>query len=115
MRYKFTFSILVVSALCCGCMRDNVDQNVKESEQSEARVSSLPMTRAGENNEIDTLAVISLIQSDHDNFMMGRVIFKTDRYELCIKRADAKFFGVTDELYDEYVSYVERLNAGLTQ
>ena len=45
--------------------------------------------------------------------MMSRVLFRNNKYELSLKREDAIFFGVDNDLYDEYVSYVEKLNETL--
>jgi hypothetical protein len=52
----------------------------------------------------------SRLQADLDNLMMGRIIYVDSMYVLAIKKEDALFLGVTDEIYDSYLGYVERLN-----
>lgn len=116
MRKKLTLlclSTLFAAAIFSGCMRDVVDTNERQIETPVQQTERCTRTRSTDNIIADSLVIISRQQSDLDNFMMGRVIFKTDRYELCVKREDAAFFGVSNELYDEYLLYVERLNAGL--
>ena len=41
---------------------------------------------------------------------MSRIIFKDSVYILAIKRQDAIFLGVSEETYDRYMEYVEKLN-----
>lgn len=108
-----SMSTLVMTTLCCGCVRDNVDQKNNKAEESTTRSLSSILTRSSDNVVVDDNVAMSIQQSDHDNFMMSRVLFRNNKYELCLKREDAIFFGVDNDLYDEYVSYVEKLNETL--
>lgn len=101
----------LVLSLSFGCIRDNVDENARINEESSSRTLESLITRSATYYEAESSIIMSQQQADHDNFMMGRIIYKNDRYELCLKREDANFFGVSNEMYDEYVAYVERLNA----
>lgn len=51
--------------------------------------------------------------SDVDNLMMGRVIQQGSIFILAIKREDALFLGVSADIYDKYIDYVDRLNEQL--
>lgn len=111
---KIYYVVLLFSSLCYGCIRDNVDNNVEQSKESTTSSLSSVITRSSDEIIVDSLVVMRIQQSDHDNLMMSRILFKNNKYELCIKREDAIYFGIDNDLYDEYVSYVERLNAALT-
>lgn len=104
-------AIALSLSLCYGCYRDNVNEHASVVDDSSSRTLESLITRSSGYNETDSLTIMSHQQSDLDNFMMGRIIFKDNKYELCLKREDANFFGVSNEMYDEYVAYVERLNA----
>lgn len=54
--------------------------------------------------------MVSRTQSNVDNLMMGRVVRKDSMFVLSIKREDAVFLGVPNEVYDEYLDYVMKLN-----
>ena len=54
--------------------------------------------------------MLNLMQSDIDNLMINRVTFRDGAYVLTIKREDALFLGVSEEVYDSYVEYVDKLN-----
>ncbi len=108
----FLRSFVIVFALffSMGCVRDNVDENEQTSEKSSNRTLESLVTRTSTYDEADSLIIMSQQQADLDNFMMSRIVYKTDRYELCLKREDAAFFGISDDLYNEYILYVEKLN-----
>ena len=118
MKIKFTLlclSVLSFTALFSGCMRDLVDASDRQIEKPAQSSEKFSRTRSMDNVITDSLVIMSQQQSDLDNFMMGRVIFNAAQYELAIKRDDALFFGVSNELYDEYLLYVDKLNATLGQ
>ena len=56
----------------------------------------------------------SKLQSDVDNLMMGRVIQKQGVFVLALKREDAEFLGISEDVYDKYLDYVDSLNEQLT-
>ena len=61
-------------------------------------------------NELDTLLSMSRVQSDVNNLMMGRIVVIDSVFVLSLKEEDALFLGVSEEIYDKYLEYVERLN-----
>lgn len=61
-------------------------------------------------NELDTLLSMSRVQSDVNNLMMGRIVVIDSVFVLSLKKEDALFLGVSEEIYDKYLEYVERLN-----
>lgn len=61
-------------------------------------------------NELDTLLSMSRVQSDVNNLMMGRIVVIDSVFVLSLKKEDAQFLGVSEEIYDKYLEYVERLN-----
>lgn len=69
------------------------------------------MTRSSViENELDTLLSMSRVQSDVNNLMMGRIVVIDSVFVLSLKEEDALFLGVSEEIYDKYLEYVERLN-----
>lgn len=109
---KFLSKIAVVSAVVAmlsGCINDTTTDvkvnNIKEQMQMVEKVLSRTVV-----NQTDSLTMMSRQQSDVDNLMMGRVVFKDGIYTLAIKREDAIFLGVSEEIYDKYQKYVEELN-----
>lgn len=61
-------------------------------------------------NELDTLLSMSRVQSDVNNLMMRRIVVIDSVFVLSLKKEDALFLGVSEEIYDKYLEYVERLN-----
>lgn len=61
-------------------------------------------------NELDTLLSMNRVQSDVNNLMMGRIVVIDSVFVLSLKKEDALFLGVSEEIYDKYLEYVERLN-----
>lgn len=109
---KFLLKIAVISAVVAmlsGCINDTTTDvkvnNIKEQMQMVEKVLSRTVV-----NQTDSLTMMSRQQSDVDNLMMGRVVFKDSIYTLAIKREDAIFLGVSEEIYDKYQKYVEELN-----
>lgn len=109
---KFLSKIAVISAVVAmlsGCINDTTTDvkvnNIKEQMQMVEKVLSRTVV-----NQTDSLTMMSRQQSDVDNLMMGRVVFKDSIYTLAIKREDAIFLGVSEEIYDKYQKYVEELN-----
>ena len=46
---------------------------------------------------------------------MGRVIMQDSVFILSIKKEDALFLGVSEEVYENYLDFVDRLNESLLQ
>lgn len=58
---------------------------------------------------------MSKLQADVDNMMRGRVIQKDSVFVLAIKKEDALFLGINEDVYERYLDYVDRLNEQLVE
>lgn len=47
--------------------------------------------------------------------MMGRVLQRDSVFVLAIKKEDALFLGISEDVYDRYLDYVDRLNEQLAE
>lgn len=59
---------------------------------------------------MDSLTMMSRSQSDIDNLMMSRIALRDSTYVLSINHEAANYLGVSDEVYDRYLDYVDNLN-----
>ncbi len=109
-RLLLTLSVIFT---ICSCVENTVDSQFQEDQNKPLTLHSL-ITRSGMVQE-DSLVVKSKLQSDVDNLMMGRVLFKDSVFVLSLKKEDATFLGVSDEVYDRYLDYVDRLNESLQE
>lgn len=101
--------IFAAVAVLGGCINDTTtDVKISNIETQKQKVESILSRTVVE--PVDSLTMLSRQQSDVDNLMMGRVIFKDSVYTLAIKREDAIFLGVSEKTYDRYQEYVEQLN-----
>lgn len=99
-----------VLCLCVSCLISSVDTCHNEQSRNQLTLKSL-ITKSSDNASMpDSLQMKKLIQSDEDNLMMSRIIFKDSAYILAISRSSANNVGVSDEMYDKYVEYVLTLN-----
>lgn len=91
------------------CVDNSVDS--QQIINNERRTLRSIMTRTSViENELDTLLSMSRVQSDVNNLMMGRIVVIDSVFVLSLKKEDALFLGVSEEIYDKYLEYVERLN-----
>ena len=95
-------------------MENTIDSQHTEEQDKPRTLRSL-MTRSSSVPQEDSLTMISKLQSDVDNLMMGRVIKKDSVFILAIKREDALFLGVSEDVYDKYLDYIDRLNEHLME
>lgn len=95
-------------------MENTIDSQHTEEQDKPRTLRSL-MTRSSSVPQEDSLTMMSKLQSDVDNLMMGRVIKKDSVFILAIKREDALFLGVSEDVYDKYLDYVDRLNEHLME
>lgn len=65
------------------------------------------------NAVVDSVEMISRIQSDKEVLIMNQVLFRDGRFTLDLSKADAESLGIQDELYDKYSHYVEEINKSL--
>lgn len=68
------------------------------------------LTKSDSGIQEDSLTMMSKIQKDLDHLMMSRIIFKDSTFILGIKRQDAIFLGIPEEMFNSYIEYVARLN-----
>lgn len=95
-------------------MENTIDSQHTEEQDKPRTLRSL-MTRSSSVPQEDSLTMMSKLQSDVDNLMMGRVIKKDSVFILAIKREDALFLGVSEDVYDKYLDYIDRLNEHLME
>ena len=95
-------------------MENTIDSQHTEEQDKPRTLRSL-MTRSSSVPQEDSLTMKSKLQSDVDNLMMGRVIKKDSVFILAIKREDALFLGVSEDVYDKYLDYIDRLNEHLME
>lgn len=98
--------------LCCACFENTIDSQHVEGYEGPRTLRSL-LTKSSIMPQEDSLIIMSKLQSDVDNLMMGRVIFKDSVFILSIKKKDANFLGVSEDVYDRYLDYVDKLNEQL--
>lgn len=110
---QFPF-ILLLLFFCSSCIQNTVDAQFDDEQEKPRTLRSL-MTKSGTVPQEDSLTMMSKLQSDVDNLMMGRVIMKDGIFVLTLKREDALFLGVSEDVYDRYLDYVDRLNEQLSE
>lgn len=50
------------------------------------------------------------LQSDVDHLMMSQILYKDSVFILAMKKEEAEFLGISDEMYEKYLNYVMSLN-----
>ena len=60
--------------------------------------------------ELDSLTLLSKIQSDHDVLMMNSITYSNDQYSLNLSIDDALKMGIPEMTYKKYSDYISRLN-----
>lgn len=108
------FFYLVLLILCYSCVDHSMDPQYLDEQEKTGGLRSL-ITKSPSTPQEDSLTIMSKLQSDVDNLMMGRVIKKDSLFVLAIKREDALFLGVSEDVYDKYLDYIDRLNEHLME
>ena len=108
-KIKFAVWLLLLLSISCYVVPQEIDA-MKKCQESEGRLCKSATTRSAYVIADDSLTMICNVQGDLNNLMLGRIIKQDEVYVLSIKREDAIFLGVSNELYDIYVDYVGRLN-----
>lgn len=103
------FSFLLFFCAFISCAENEINSKYEGNLES-PRSLRTTLTRSTSFEDRDSLIIMSKIQSDVNNLMMGRVVMIDSIYVLSLKREDAEFLGVSDEIYDKYSDYVDRLN-----
>ena len=109
MKQYLTFFMTVLLA-CISCVDNPLDSKQENHSKKDTSLRSI-LTKSGTiYPQEDSLTMMNKIQKDVDYLMMNRIILKDSVFILGIKRQDALFIGVSEDVYDRYVEYVARLN-----
>lgn len=111
---KRYFYVTILLFLCCACVENTVDSQHVEEHDGPRTLRSL-LTKSSMMPQEDSLTIMSKLQSDVDNLMMGRVLQRDSVFVLAIKKEDALFLGISEDVYDRYLDYVDRLNEQLAE
>lgn len=103
----------LLALLCISCMSNPLDSQVERNGETTTITLQSILTKSGISEQEDSLSLVNKLQSDVDNLMMGRVVFKDSIYILAISRDNAGFLGVNDTIYNHYLEYVASLNENL--
>lgn len=117
MKNSFVYHLLVIvfSALLISCVENTLDGKIVVKEPSQGLTLESLTTRGTIPIEEDSLTIRSRQQADVDNLMMSRIVQKDGQYILAIKKEDALFLGISEDVYNEYVGVVNEYNAILQQ
>ena len=106
---KLLSAVLTMLFLFCACVSNPLDS--KQEDQIKKSSPLRALTKSMPPSQEDSLTMMSKIQRDVDYLMMNRIVLRDSVYVLTIRRQDAIFLGVSEEIYDRYVEYVAGLNA----
>lgn len=117
MKNSFVYHLLVIvfSALLISCVENTLDGKIVVKEPSQGLTLESLTTRGTIPIEEDSLTIRSKQQADVDNLMMSRIVQKDGQYILAIKKEDALFLGISEDVYNEYVGVVNEYNTILQQ
>ncbi len=107
--------VVVFAAIFVSCVENTLDDKIVTKEPSNVLTLESLTTRGTIPIEEDSLTVISKQQSDVDHLMMSRIVQKNGQYVLAIKKEDALFLGISEDVYDKYVGVVSEYNTILQQ
>lgn len=107
---KSLLPYIVLCPLLVSCVENIVDTQYEDVEQTQKRLCNILMTKSPDIIQEDTLKAMSRHQSDVNTLMMGRVVWRDSVFVLSIKREDALFLGVSEDIYNKYLKYVKGLN-----
>jgi len=107
---KSVSPILMMLIFCSACINNPLDSKQEDHICKDNPLRALLTKSASINHQEDSLTMMSRLQKDVDHMMMNRIIFKDSIYVLAIRRQDAAFLGVSEDVYDRYVEYVSGLN-----
>lgn len=115
---RLTFCKLLVVVFftsLLSCVENTLDDKIVVSQPSQGLTLEALTTRGTIPIEEDSLTVRSKQQSDVDHLMMSRIVQKNGQYVLAIKKEDALFLGISEDVYDKYVGVVNEYNTILQQ
>lgn len=105
--------IIILSFLavaCLSCSRNVLEVTDKTVDGQPLSLKSIATKSSASMYSLDSLQLELLLQTDADNLMINRIVFKDSLYVLSISRESAYDVGVTQETYDKYLEYIEQLN-----
>ena len=94
------------------CINNSLDSKQEDLENKDSPLRTL-LTKSTPAQQEDSLVVMSRLQKDVNHLMMNRIIFRDSVYVLAIKKHEALFLDVPEDVYDHYVEYVYSLNESL--
>lgn len=115
---RLTFCKLLVVVFftsLLSCVENTLDGKIVVSQPSQGLTLEALTTRGTIPIEEDSLTVVSKQQSDVDHLMMSRIVQKNGQYVLAIKKEDALFLGISEDVYNKYVGVVNEYNTILQQ
>ena len=107
--------VIVFTTIFISCVENTLDGKIVVKEPSQGLTLESLTTRGTIPIEEDSLTIRSRQQADVDNLMMSRIVQKDGQYILAIKKEDALFLGISEDVYNEYVGVVNEYNAILQQ
>lgn len=114
MRTRLLFSIrLAALLLTTACVEEQHSQIQTEKDDIDSSPSARFRTKAADINNSDSLKVQSKIQSDVENLLMNRIVFRDSAYVLSLSQEAAAIIGIPNDIYNRYLGYVEELNTQL--
>lgn len=105
-------SLLCVALLiiASACVNKKINGSSVESESSEKSIIERFKTKSIGLNDLDSLKLKSRMQSDFDNLIMNRIVFRDSMYVLSLSKESASIIGIPESLYNRYVDYIRELN-----
>lgn len=107
--------VIVFTTIFVSCVENTLDGKIVVKEPSQGLTLESLTTRGTIPIEEDSLTIRSKQQADVDNLMMSRIVQKDGQYILAIKKEDALFLGISEDVYNEYVGVVNEYNTILQQ
>lgn len=105
----FSILLLVFALSCCSVMSE---QELMTSQT----VSGTPRVKSSIGEPLskeDSLKLVYKFQTSKEVFMQNYVNFANGKFYLSISRESAKSFGISDDLYDQYLDHVRNCNEQL--
>ncbi len=83
--------------------------------EQQRQVINHHLTTKSVGTAIDSLEMVSRIQSDKEIILMNQLWFRDGKFILELSKEDAESLGIPNELYDKYSKYVEKINNSLNK
>ena len=106
---RLLLQVLFILPLCCSCINNPLDSKQEDHMKKDSPLRAL-LSKSIPAVQEDSLTMMSNLQKNKTHLMMNRIIFKDSVFVLAIKKQDALFLGIPEEMYERYVEYVANLN-----